>query len=83
MDAGMTSAIPTEPKVKKSIILPPGAKLSYSVGESAEALGLSPATVWDMIRKGELEAKRLRGRTLLPLTELERVLAEAPGARAA
>lgn len=79
----MSAATTSEPKPKKAIVLPPGAKLSYSVGESAEALGLSPATVWDMIRKGELEAKRLRGRTLLPLTELERVLAEAPGARAA
>ena len=49
----------------------------------ALALGLSSATVWDMLKLGELAAKRLRGRTLVPREELMRVLGEAPAARAA
>lgn len=63
--------------------LPPGAKLAYTVGETAAALGLSPATIWDMLKEGEIQAKRLRGRTLVPREEIERVLAAAPSARAA
>lgn len=60
-----------------------GDKLAYTVGESAKALGLSPATVWSMIKEREVSAIKLRGRTLISRTELERVLAGAPSARAA
>lgn len=63
--------------------LPPGAKLAYTVDEAAAALGLSAATIWAMLKDGELIAKKVRGRTLVPREELERVLAEAPAARAA
>ena len=63
--------------------LPPGAKLAYTVDEAAQALGLSVATGWAMLKAGELTAKKLRGRTLVPREELERVLGNAPAARAA
>ena len=63
--------------------LPPGAKLAYTVDEAARALGLSVATIWAMLKAGEITAKKLRGRTLVPRDELERVLGAAPGARAA
>jgi excisionase family DNA binding protein len=70
-------------KPRKVIDLPPGSKLSYTVNEAAAGLGVSAATVWAMLKDGELSAKRLRGRTLVPREELERVLEEAPAARAA
>lgn len=63
--------------------LPPGAKLAYTVDESAKALGLSSATVWAMLKDGELKARKLRGRTLVLREELRRVLDAAPLARAA
>lgn len=57
-------------------------KLAYTVQEAGEAIGISRSTVFDMIRMGELTAKRLRGRTLIARTELQRLLTEAPDARA-
>lgn len=79
----MTAANCNEPKPRKVINLPPGAKLSYTVAEGAAALGVSSSTLWAMIKDGELVAKRLRGRTLLTREELARVLDEAPDSRAA
>ncbi len=68
---------------RKVIDLPPGAKLAYTADEAAIALGLSVATVWAMLKDGEIVARKLRGRTLVPREELERVLGSAPPARAA
>ncbi|WP_167765258.1 MULTISPECIES: helix-turn-helix domain-containing protein [unclassified Brevundimonas] len=80
----MTSAANcNDQKRRKAIDLPPGAKLAYTVDEAAQALGLSVATVWAMLKVGEITAKKLRGRTLVPRDELERVLGAAPSARAA
>lgn len=80
----MTAAANDHVKPKaKAIDLPPGAKLSYTVDEAAVALGLSRATVWDMLKIGELKAKTLRGRTVIARAELMRVIDEAPDARAA
>lgn len=57
-------------------------KLAYTVEEAGRAIGVSRSTVFDMIRMGELFAKKLRGRTVIVRTELQRVLTEAPDARA-
>ena len=78
----MTAANCNEPK-RRAVDLPGDAKLAYTVAEAAKALGLSAATIWAMLKDGELVARKLRGRTLLPREELERVLAAAPPARAA
>lgn len=56
-------------------------KLAYTVEEAGRAIGVSRSTVFDMIRMGELFAKKLRGRTVIIRTELQRVLTEAPDAR--
>lgn len=80
----MTAANCNEAKPKRKVIdLPPGSKLAYTVDESAQAMGLSTTTVWTMIREGEVTAKRVRGRTVVPREELQRVIDEAPAARAA
>lgn len=68
---------------KKGIDLRPGSKLAYTVEEAGAALGLSRSTIFDMIRLGELSAKKLRGRTIVSRDELQRVLDGAPAARAA
>lgn len=79
----MTAAANDSRPRRKGADLPPGAKLSYTVDESGAALGLSAATIWDMLKNGELTAKRVRGRTVIVREELQRVLDEAPDARAA
>lgn len=57
-------------------------KLAYTVEEAGRAIGVSRSTVFDMIRTRELMAKKVRGRTVIARTELQRVLTEAPDARA-
>ncbi|QCQ97786.1 helix-turn-helix domain-containing protein [Brevundimonas sp. SGAir0440] len=72
-----------EPRRKKACDLPPGSKLAYTVDEAGSAMGVSRTTVFDMIRNGEVIAKKLRGRTIITRDELQRVIDEAPPARAA
>lgn len=70
-------------KKAKGTDLPPGAKLAYTVDEAGPAMGVSRTTVFDMIRNGEVIAKKLRGRTIITRDELQRVIDQAPPARAA
>jgi excisionase family DNA binding protein len=42
-----------------------------SVGEAGTRLGVSPATVWRLIRKGALASVRRGGRRWIPLQALE------------
>nr|WP_314431445.1 helix-turn-helix domain-containing protein [uncultured Brevundimonas sp.] len=72
-----------ERKPRKVIDLPPGSKLAYTVDEAAQALGVGVTTMWTMLREGEVVAKKVRGRTVVPRDELLRVIEEAPAARAA
>jgi excisionase family DNA binding protein len=41
-----------------------------TVKEAGRALGVSPSTVWRMIRRGDLPSVRHRGRRLVPRTAL-------------
>lgn len=79
----MTAAANSNETKKKPVDLPPGSKLAYTVDEAGPAMGLSRTTVFDMIRNGEVIAKKLRGRTIITRDELQRVIDEAPPARAA
>lgn len=56
-------------------------KLAYTVEEAGRAIGLSRSTVFDMIRLGQLQAKKVRGRTVITRPELLRVIDAAPAAR--
>lgn len=79
----MTEETTGKAAARKVIDLPPGAKLAYTVDEAGPAMGVSRTTVFDMIRNGEVIAKKLRGRTIITRDELQRVIDEAPPARAA
>lgn len=68
---------------KKPVELPPGAKLAYTIAEAGPAIGVGRTTVFAMIRAGEVEAKLVRGRRVITRDELQRILDEAPSARAA
>jgi excisionase family DNA binding protein len=46
---------------------------NLSVGQFIERFGVSRSTVYDMINAGELHAFKIRGRTLIPLSEVGRL----------
>lgn len=48
--------------------------MAYTVAQTAEALGLSQSTVFDMLAKGELPCVRVRGKQRVLKTDLERWL---------
>jgi excisionase family DNA binding protein len=58
-------------------------KLSYTIGEAASALGLSRATIYKMIKTGELQKFTWCGRTLIRADVLQRALDRASGQVAA
>ncbi|MBU0847576.1 helix-turn-helix domain-containing protein [Patescibacteria group bacterium] len=45
----------------------------YSVDEAAEKLGRGVATIWRYIRDRKITVVRLGNRTLIPVTEIERI----------
>jgi len=51
-----------------------------SVEEAGEAIGVSRATVWRLIRKGTLPSVRLRGRRLIPQPAVARLSARTADA---
>ena len=56
----------------------PGAlQLLHSIDDAATRLGVSVSTIWRLIRSGQLRAVKIRGRTLVPDSELQR-LAQPP-----
>lgn len=50
------------------------ARLTYSVPEAAEVLGVSAPTVYRMIAAGEIPHRRLRGRVVIVRATLHRWL---------
>lgn len=44
-----------------------------AVEAAAERLGIARSTAWEAIRAGELRTVKVRGRRLVPTTELERI----------
>ncbi|MEP2736744.1 MAG: helix-turn-helix domain-containing protein [Erythrobacter sp.] len=52
----------------------PSQNLSFGVKDAARAVGVSPATMWNLIRAGEVKPTRIGGRTLVQRGELESLL---------
>ena len=62
------------PETKPS---PPKERLAYSIQEAADMLGINYFSVYRLIQRGKLKPCRaLRGKYLIPRTELIRLLAE-------
>ena len=53
------------------------ARLTYSVAEAAEALGLAKSTTYDAIRRGEIPSVRIGGRIVVPKAALAKFLETA------
>jgi excisionase family DNA binding protein len=58
-------------------------RLAYGVAEAARAAGIGRSTLYEALASGELSARKLGRRTLIPADELRRFLAALPSARAA
>jgi excisionase family DNA binding protein len=52
---------------------PPVERLLYTVDETAEALCLSRATIYTMMRKDELKSVRIRDTRRIPGSEIKRL----------
>lgn len=61
----------------------PSVKLTYTIRETAAALGLSRATIYKMIARGELETFHWCGRTLIRADVLQGAVDRASGRVAA
>jgi excisionase family DNA binding protein len=53
----------------------PRPRLAYSLAETSKRLGLSKATLYRLIARGELKAVRVGSRRLVEAAEIERLLA--------
>ena len=49
-------------------------RMAYSVQETAEQLGICPASVYRALKRGELEAVTLGGRRLIPARSIDKLL---------
>lgn len=58
-------------------------KLSYTVQEAAEAIGISRATIFRLIKAAKLESFSFAGRTLIRADVLQREIDKASGRLAA
>jgi excisionase family DNA binding protein len=52
-------------------------RLAYSLEESAQAIGLSRRTLYNLIEAGSLRTVKLGRRRVVPVEELTRILADA------
>lgn len=53
------------------------ARTAFSVQETAEQLGVCPASVYRALKRGQLEAVTLGGRRLIPARSIEKLLTAA------
>lgn len=58
-------------------------KLSYTINEAAAAIGVSRRTIYDLIKRGDLEKFTFCGRSLIRADVLRQVVDQASGRRAA
>lgn len=52
----------------------PGDRLAYGVEDAATAMSVGKSTVWRWIQDGKLRTVKLGGRTLIPRSELLKLL---------
>jgi excisionase family DNA binding protein len=62
-----------ESKVKSGVI---SERLALRVNEFCERAGISPSTFWKYVQLGKIRVIRIGGRTLVPFSEVERILVD-------
>ena len=53
--------------------------LLHSIEEAATRLGVSVSMIWRLIRSGQLRTVKIRGRTLVPESEIQRLVQPPSG----
>ena len=53
-------------------------RLLYSPAETESLLGISHATCYRLISAGKLDARKLRGKTVITGSSIERLISELP-----
>ena len=48
-------------------------KLAFRIDEACQALGIGRTSLYELAKTGEIRLIKIAGRTLVPLTELERL----------
>ena len=51
--------------------------LCFRIEDACRSIGIGRTALYAMIKTGQLKAVRIAGRTLIPRTEVERLIAEA------
>jgi excisionase family DNA binding protein len=59
------------PRANKGMCTP----LAYRVSPFCEAIGIGRTTFYDLVKRGKIRVVRIGGRTLVPASEAERLLA--------
>ena len=50
---------------------------AYRVNDACGSLGIGRTTLYALIKRGQLKSIKIAGRTVIPVTEIDRVIAEA------
>jgi excisionase family DNA binding protein len=53
-------------------------RMAFSVQETADRLGVCPASIYRALKRGDLEAVTLGGRRLIPRRSIEKLLSTTP-----
>ena len=53
------------------------APLAHRIPEACQRIGVGRSSLYELIKSGQLKTVRICGRTLVPESELQRLLAEA------
>jgi excisionase family DNA binding protein len=74
---GNPSAPANPPVAQANVGIEADDRLTYSVNEAAQRLGVGPMTLYREIAEGKLPAIRIRDRVLVPKVVLQRLVEEA------
>jgi excisionase family DNA binding protein len=78
LDAGGDAPIPGDRSAGAVITTGPD-RLTLTVEEAAATLGISRASAYEAVRRGEIPSIRIGRRVLVPRVRLDRLLSAAPG----
>jgi excisionase family DNA binding protein len=54
---------------------PPAAgKLAYRINEACQCLGIGRTSLYELVKSGDLKLIKIAGRTLVPRSEIERLI---------
>lgn len=65
--------------MKRPSTVPPVKRFGYSPAETAGALGICRSTVYNLIAKGDIKVAKIGTRTIVPVSEIERLAGMGSG----